>query len=847
MRLNSSIPILAVIVLFASPLPAEELLVAEPGVRPLPGGHEIAFTLAKTSDVTVRILNRKGDVIRHLACGMVGLEKAAKPFAPGSLSQKVLWDGRDDQGKPVKPDGCRAVVLVGMEAKFEKFLLDGHDTFFSEISAFGGSNKTGHIFTANLGAMIHRISFVREFDREGSYVRTVWPLNPNMDRETYLDFLQSRDTSAWKRYDMNWAYGARDYDGNWVLGELHDNNLGGLTAASLTQTPDGRIIGMRRIAAPRAFIVWAEDGRVVNHGKIVAPWYKFGDPLRPHAYNSLNICSGPDGKHVYVTDVGQIAKGGKLKWGWVVGCFDATTLKPVNRFTWSGLKKLDTPVYHLGTPNEPGEDEAHFKAPTGVAIDDKGRFWVGDADCVKVYDGDGRFLTRIDDQTPGFEKVGFSTVKLGANHRTGGVYVATGGERRSGRERKLHKIDSLETLKIVWELPLAGRNAYTACQVFVDSEANVVWVANGAGERTLLRVLDKGASFEKKVIDGNVPGKLQKPQWMRTDADGNIYVLDMGRNAVVKTDIDGKTFTEIPVRVTSSDGYFCLDRQANLYITEWSRRRCFSLRKFDPDGKPIKIGGEDALYFTGEGQWGLGIGAGRVKGVCVDANGDILVAGAQPYHAVAATYKEKKGKGVIAGWVNVYTKDGTLKREKLIQMASINEIQAGRDGLYAVAAGFWASTGMRLQAERDEAVPHWTLFNKLQKYSLDGGVEDKAGHLWSHAGVGFVNSMACSYECAGAQICVDDDDRIWVPEHIVYNVKAVDSAGNLIARIGSYGNADCDGNPDGPNPEPAIPLAWPMAIARYKDYLLIADRISARIVRCRLEYVETRSLDLAVD
>ena len=69
----------------------------------------------------------------------------------------------------------------------------------------------------------------------------------------------------------------------------------------------------------------------------------------------------------------------------------------------------------------------------------------------------------------------------------------------------------------------------------------------------------------------------------------------MGRKAIIKADIDGKVIREIPVRVTTTDGYFCLDGEGNLYITEWAWRRPFRLRKFDADGKPLKIGGKDAL------------------------------------------------------------------------------------------------------------------------------------------------------------------------------------------------------------------------------------------------------------
>ena len=52
----------------------------------------------KPTDVTVRILDKDGNIVRHLASGMVGLEKAATPFAAKSLSQKISWDGKDDAG-----------------------------------------------------------------------------------------------------------------------------------------------------------------------------------------------------------------------------------------------------------------------------------------------------------------------------------------------------------------------------------------------------------------------------------------------------------------------------------------------------------------------------------------------------------------------------------------------------------------------------------------------------------------------------------------------------------------------------------------------------------------------------
>ncbi len=568
---------------------------------------------------------------------------------------------------------------------------------------------------------------------------------------------------------------------------------------------------------------------------------------------SLNLGSTPDGKQFYLIDYGPVNSrhAEEAKTGWVVGFFDPATMKPVNRFNYSGTKKLDKPVYYLGTLNEPGDDEAHFKSPTSATIDDKGRIWVGDAGCIKIYDSEGKFLKRIDKTTPGFEKVEFSFVKIGANYKSGEVYFATGGARhRIKTERKLYKLASYDNPKIIWSLTIEKwEHGHLSRQLFVVSEKNIVLVAKGAGHNTVLRIEDKGEKFEKKVIGGDIPGKLQKPQWTRTDSEGNIYVYDQGRKMIVKSDIDGNNFKEFAkVAAGCSDGYFCMDHEGNLYVLEAYRgsKGSFRLRKFGPDGKQAKIGGKDALTFTNEeNEWmrkGERPRFGRLKGVYVAENGDIYIVGAGEKFSAISIYKANKKADLTTSWVNVYTKDGELKKAKLIQMASPNDIQIGRDGIYTVEAGMPLSPHKRGWARKKKT--HWTNSNYLQKFSLDGGVQGKEGHLWSHAGVGYVNTMGCSYECAGAQICVDDDDRIWIPEHIVFNVKAVDSAGNLIKRIGTYGNGDCDGDPKGKNPKPAIPIAWPSAIARYKDYLLITDRINARIVRCRLEYAEEKILTL---
>ena len=53
-------------------------IVSGPTVTKAAVGYTVSFRVNRPCDVTVRIANARGDVIRHLASGMVGVEKAAK-------------------------------------------------------------------------------------------------------------------------------------------------------------------------------------------------------------------------------------------------------------------------------------------------------------------------------------------------------------------------------------------------------------------------------------------------------------------------------------------------------------------------------------------------------------------------------------------------------------------------------------------------------------------------------------------------------------------------------------------------------------------------------------------------
>jgi hypothetical protein len=75
----------------------------------------ISFAASAPTDAAVAIVRPDGRIVCHLAAGMLG-SNAASPFRKG-LSQRLEWDGTDDEGKPA-PAGCRVRVSLGLKAEF---------------------------------------------------------------------------------------------------------------------------------------------------------------------------------------------------------------------------------------------------------------------------------------------------------------------------------------------------------------------------------------------------------------------------------------------------------------------------------------------------------------------------------------------------------------------------------------------------------------------------------------------------------------------------------------------------------------------------------------------------------
>jgi hypothetical protein len=127
---------------------------------------------------------------------------------------------------------------------------------------------------------------------------------------------------------------------------------------------------------------------------------------------------------------------------------------------------------------------------------------------------------------------------------------------------------------------------------------------------------------------------------------------------------------------------------------------------------------------------------------------------------------------------------------------------------------------------------------------------------WFYGGVGFAgfnpgHAPACA--CWFSRFSLDYFGRSIAPEPTLYSVAVLDTAGNLITRIGHYGNAD-DGRPTVPHPEmrssnaiggDEVALFYACYVGTHTDRrIFISDVGNGRIVSVKLNYYATEKASI---
>jgi len=901
----------------------------------------VTFTSRGFCDATVAIQDTAGRIVRHLASGVLGVNAPA-PFQKNSLTQTIVWDGKDDQGRYVDDkDALTVRVSLGLKPRFERTL------FWSPKKRIAPGNRP--LFAAAPeGVYVFEgggVDHIRLFDHDGTYVRTVYPFPPDWasvrDRSapdalkgalskvrglTWMTFPQDgRVLPVWRGLVQATLLTSGSNTGH--------NTLAKYGCAASAMARHDKSLALAMFSLNRVATDGTTGGLPLEGPKTSVP----GRPYRGKTSQAVprSAAFSPDGTWLYLTGY---RGGGKYPW-----------LHGVARMNYRGGKP---PEVFLGEMMRPGSDNAHFRCPMAVAVDGEGRIYVADYmnDRIQVFTPDGEHFKTVPASKP---------VTIDVDPKTGHLYVASWmivnrfvkGPLKNPTFTHYGPLSDPKKIA-TYPLPLVGHhpavfmNKLRGLQhgVFVDSYTAppTVWLVPGTGD-TASKLLQLRRSYTRQWRDSpwsathyrlyqEKGGKLvEKANFARDVAEkitwvspprapaldrqrlyvdptnGMLYVAE-GDSGVGKAfrkmlKIDPRTGRVSVLRLPFSTEEIGFDLNGRIYLRTDTHVARFNLRNwrevpwdygeerakpgFDGDGRtliatiPLPGSGRPGCFHLG----GFGvspkghvvISCYNIKKLAVRIPGAFSAAfeGGRPY-------KPRLYPGRLRwGEVHVWDRHGVLVYDDAIGGLPMTDGLAmdKDDNLYVLAAANRVLDGKEYPLERAETLMKFrpgkgrivstSKRAPIQITRADGpkrpfdlvkgntGAAWAEGTEWLYGGVGFggFNSSKGGGGCAcwNARFALDLFARSFATELNRFRVAVLDTNGNLILRLGKYGNVD-DGVPlvkaGGPkSPRPVggdeVALCHPSYVAAHTDHrLFIADYGNYRILSVKLGYHTTERVAL---
>jgi hypothetical protein len=902
----------------------------------------IAFETTGWPDVTIAIENPDGRIIRHLASGVLG-PNAPEPFAKDARAQSVVWDGKNDQGEYVDDAGAMTVrVSLGLRPRFERTLFWSPHKRFGGMPLLAAAPEGVYVFDGKA------VDFLRLFDHDGNYVRTVYPFPRNNLKDVqglnWHDFPQGyRLPRKGGLYQVTLlTSGANWHTGN--HGQARKANGG--TAMAVR----GQRIALVGVALARL----ATDGTT---GGLPMQGPQTGHEIKSVAggihvpVGPSSVALSPDGRTLYAT--GYLWQTGS--WRRVPGC-----LHVVYKLDYATGRKREV---FKGHPSKHGQDSDHFRVPTSVACDPQGRVYVADFinDRIQVYDATGKHLKTLATPKPAkvcvHQKTGevwaFSYPVFGVPYNLYKRYKYSPKGIQQTVTRFSALPDGKELSREPFPLGPAENMGFEASghlyYVEVDSWAKepTVWVVGRkhfprgaefhfsggytrndlsgtmweAGIRIQRKVKGKwqpvrmfGRDAKKKVVRArparhnvqrlivhpvtgmlyvaepdSAPTMKASKQWLAIDPDsGRIKTMELPFNAMEATfDLDGLLY----LRNT--------DMIVRYRYPEWREVPFDYGLQRSKQGNDGGIAGRTTSVISGLHMPSTSPVCYHQGGIAVSAKGDIIASCA--YRYVGISSGRLKGRGgehrevyeptlypgrmvsSTTPCIHVWDRHGKIKYEDALPgVGQCDGVGIDVKGnVYVMTAPTRAYGGKRYFNEMTQTLlkarakgskivlagKHAPV--KLQKSQWPDRPPDfmhPRGWItnaeWLYGGVGFAGFNMIGHgggcACWFSRFTLDYFARAIAPETHQYRVAVVDTAGNLITRIGQYGNVQdgvpagtpwqqrrrkddgpFDGEPPGQRPigGDEVSLMHACFVGTHTDRrIFIADYGNARIVSVRMDY-----------
>lgn len=858
----------------------------------------ITFATTAACDATVSVLDKDGKVVRRLASGVLG-KNAPWPFMQDSLVQSLEWDGCDERGAQVpesrKPFSVR--VSLGLDAAYDTS-WDTHPRL--QCPAAMACDAQGNLYTCDWREWTRAPINIRVFDRDGNYVRTLAPFPATAMDETNQSLA---------------AFTARA-DGQKIPVLNRDGTIytrvGDFTPErrqSLQVSPDGKQLVMLTHNSlwsggnDQGFLlIMGTDGTMpakcqtlIRHNRENWKAYLAAKSMRGIA--ACHQALSPDGKWLYFS---SWEEGGE---------------HVVYRMSMS---TPDVPEPFLGEAGKAGADDAHLNNPYGVACDKDGNIYVSDNEnCrIQVFSPEKKLLRSIPFQFPEqiavHPRTGRIYVLRTAIRKNAGFLDVYGERVKAGHGVfALNADGSVDANTPPW---LRGHGDGPVPGLFcldASGAEPAVWVGDANGVR---RYADKGKAFEltfdstkrnaEDEAKGRLLGRHQSHVYLTVDPTREVLYVNGGKcfGDAQYSRIDVRSgAVQIRKNALMESFYSLADdtmyMRAGLnggFIVKMSPEADGQLIPFE-NGTPVKWGADTKgfVYLGGNRP-----GGNRTfqDGICVAANGDMYVAATEPDASITNELAKFDVRWTWKGadfarkdycLLEVYDRNGTMRHActvpglshidgvrvsrsgKLVLGTNLQPMAGKADGLPDVPramAGQWGSV-IQLDSSLDK-FPQGRMYGiwgggqataACVPYQIDGNKVGVEPVRWSYAGYSVTTAHRADCVCANGRFNMDFYDRVWVPVQIRSSVTALDANGNVIARIGRYGNYDSRGK-DSPVADPktgqlrprraddpatlappkelseGVGLCHASFVAASDEALYIADAGNQRVIRAKFTY-----------
>lgn len=837
----------------------------------------IDFAVDRETDVAVFIENAKGGIVRHLAAGVLG-KNAPAPLQANALTQRLDWDGKDDDGKLAEGGPFKVRVGLGLAVNYGGTAFaekSGPNALSSVLGLANGPDGRVYVIDNRSGYYVYPGYSIHVFRRDGSYEKTIKPFAPNLP----LDRLKGTGAFINERGYVN---------------PLVKNGL----ELSYYPFKDGPAAQMVVLDDKLWHTVMAPATRDTH---LAAINLDGGIPQEPFAGPALG--KEKDGwrfAQVYLAPSSD-------KKSLLLSCFGtpgggSLFVAALPFVAQVDLKERGPAKVVFGDLKRAGDDNTHLKNPRGLATDGQGHLLIcdfGNNRVVVVNEKDMSFAGSFPVDAPEW---------IGCDPKSGAVYVC-------GKENFI-KFDGWKDAKEQYRLSLVyqrqGLNPSWAWEfrrsfaLDTTSEKPILWIGQNTGlpglknPWPLLRCEDTGDKFTDPVpADYYVPPLTRG---LTTDPYHSDVGCQVDGSFVILNEETGKAQT---VRgVSGHGGLNRLGADGMIYCNA----HALGIRRWDRNGKLKPFAATDIP--KGPDMGGLPDKAGSSgttfweRDFRLDRHNDIYATIRGPqYHGLrhlavfdqAGKIKRTVLWGITDGFLgprfdakgNIYMMDsvkpaGSGVPAEFTKHIADPKLQHWYEYMYGSIVKFAPQGGnlwlQNLNKKDQPGADPVALPDSIAKKPIAGtGRRSAAGHvqgaLWIVPGVANGGDVLAGgggtdhCHCTSTDFDVDDFGRTFAPDILRQRVTVLDTNGNTILHFGAYGNQDYCG-PDSyvvdpaskllrprkaddpkdlksPFAEPAIAFNWIVSLTVTDRNAYVADVANRRVLRCKLGYAtqETVAVD----